>query len=163
MLIFAFFGATLLKSLNISMPAFRTAGGVLLLLIGIEMVFARESGASSATPEERKEASARSEIFVFPLAMPLIAGPGSMSAIVLLMVDVEGVPLEQAAVLVGLVLVLLLTLVSMLLANQLQKVLGIIGMHVIARVFGVLLTALAVQFIFDGVAQSGLLTSVPAL
>jgi multiple antibiotic resistance protein len=95
--------------------------------------------------------------------MPLIAGPGSMSAIVLLMVDVEGVPLEQAAVLVGLVLVLLLTLVSMLLANQLQKVLGIIGMHVIARVFGVLLTALAVQFIFDGVAQSGLLTSVPAL
>ena len=156
LLVFALVGTALLERLGISMPAFRAAGGVLLLLVGIEMVFARDSTATSTTPEEQQEAQTRQDISVFPLAMPLIAGPGSMSVAMLFFADAAGQVGQQVAVLLGLFLVLVLTLVAMLLANKLHKLLGITGMHVIARVFGVLLSALAVQFIFDGIKQSGI-------
>ena len=90
--------------------------------------------------------------------MPLIAGPGSMGATVLLMANTGDDLLLKAVVIGALLVILLLTLISLLLATQIQRILGVTGMHVISRVFGVILTALAVQFIFDGIAQSGLLT-----
>jgi multiple antibiotic resistance protein len=139
------------------MPALRIAGGVLLLLIAIDMVFARSSGGSSTTAEENAEAATRADITVFPLATPLIAGPGAIGAVVLLMGDAGGDLLRGGAVVGALLLTLGLTLVLMLLAGGVQRVLGRTGVHVIARVFGVILAALAVQFMLDGIAQSGLL------
>lgn len=156
---FALAGELMLSTLGISLPALRIAGGILLLLIGIEMVFARTSGGTSTTVEENQEASVKQDITVFPLATPLIAGPGAMGAAILLMSDAQGEYLLQAAVMIALLSVLLLTLVGMLAATQLQRLLGVTGMHVITRVLGVLLTALAVQFVLDGLAQSGLFGS----
>ena len=156
LVVFALVGETLLTSLGISLAAFRTAGGILLLLIGIEMVFARSSGGTSTTKEEELEAATKQDISAFPIALPLVAGPGAMSATILLMANAEGDLVLKAVVVASLLAILLLTLVAMLLAIQIQRVLGVTGMHVISRVFGVLLSALAVQFIFDGIKQSGL-------
>lgn len=157
LLAFALAGKMLLASLGISLAALRIAGGILLLLIGIEMVFARSSGGTSTTDEEAREAATKQDISVFPLATPLIAGPGSMGAAILLMADAEGELVLQLVVLGCLLGLLLLTLAGLLLASQVQKFIGLTAMHVIGRVFGVLLSALAVQFMIDGVAQSGLM------
>lgn len=157
LLCFAMVGDAALATLGISLAAFKVSGGILLLLIGIEMVFARSSGGTSTTQEEDDEAIARPDIAVFPLATPLIAGPGTMGATVLLMADVKGDLLGEAVVIVALLLVLLLTLILLLLTSRVQKLFGVTAMYVISRVFGVLLSALAVQFMFDGLAQSGLL------
>jgi multiple antibiotic resistance protein len=156
---FALIGETLLSSLGISLAALRAAGGILLLLMGIEMVFARTSSANSTTNEEQQEAAAKADISVFPLATPLIAGPGAMGAAILLMANQEGNILGQAVIIGSLVAILLLTFISLLLAGTIQKFLGVTGMHVITRVMGVLLSALAVQFIFDGIKQSGIFVS----
>jgi multiple antibiotic resistance protein len=133
------------------------AGGILLLLIGIDMVFARPSGGTTTTDEEAREAETKQDISVFPLATPLIAGPGAMGAAILLMAGAEGEWVLQVTVVAALLVVLALTLVGLLVANKVQRLFGITGMQVISRVFGVLLSALAVQFIFDGIAGSGLL------
>ncbi len=158
MLVFALFGELLLSTLGISLAALRTSGGILLLLIGIDMVFARSSGGTSTTADETQEAAQKKDISVFPLATPLIAGPGAMGAAILLMANAHGEWKIQAVVVACLLAVLLLTFIALLGATYIQKVLGVTGLHVISRVFGVLLSALAVQFIFDGIHQSGLLT-----
>ncbi len=154
---FALMGETLLKTLGISLSALKFSGGILLLLIAIDMVFARTSGGSSATDEETREGAGKEDVSVFPLATPLIAGPGSMGAIMLLMAKAQNDLKTQAIVIAAMLSVLLLTLILLLLANKVQKLLGITGIHVISRVFGVILAALAVQFMFDGLAHSGLL------
>lgn len=159
LLVFALIGEALLTGFGISLAALRTAGGILLLLIGIDMVFARSSGGTSTTDEEEQEAATKADISAFPIGMPLIAGPGAMSATILLMANTEGNLALQAIVVGALLVILLVTFISMLLAGQIQRVLGVTGMHVIARIFGVLLCALAVQFIFDGILQSGLINT----
>tara|TARA_R110001592_G_scaffold133335_3_gene348532 strand:- start:17270 stop:17932 length:663 start_codon:yes stop_codon:yes gene_type:complete len=162
LLAFALLGEFILSAMGISLAALRAAGGVLLLLIGIELVTVKGSGATTTTLEEDQEAEARSDIAVFPLATPLIAGPGAIGAVILLMAHADGDLLEQTAVVISLVFVLVVTLLSLLLASRLQNWLGVTGMHMISRVFGVLLCALAMQFLFDGIAQSGLLSAVAA-
>ena len=157
LLTFALIGEILLSRLGISLAALRTAGGILLLLIGIDMVFARSSGGTSTTDDEAVEAVSKSDISVFPLATPLIAGPGAMGAAILLMADQEGDLTGKIIVIVSLLVILLLTLTLLMLASKIQNKLGITGMHVISRVMGVLLTSLAVQFLFDGIKQSGLI------
>jgi len=154
---FALAGETLLFALGISLAALKVSGGILLLLIAIDMVFARSSGVTSTTDEEQKEAIKKEDISVFPLATPLIAGPGSMGASILLMANAEKDLASQTTVIASLISVLVITLVLLLLASKVQRLLGVTGMHVISRVFGVLLSALAVQFMFNGLAQSGLL------
>ncbi|MDX5385555.1 MAG: MarC family protein [Marinobacter sp.] len=156
LVLFALVGERLLATLGITLAALRTAGGVLLLLIGIDMVFARDSGGVSTTDEEEREAASKPDISVFPIATPLIAGPGAMGAAILLMADAEGDVGRQLAVMMALAVALVLTLVSLLLASQLHRLLGVTGMHVISRVMGILLAALAVQFVFDGISQSGI-------
>ncbi|MEX1265383.1 MAG: MarC family protein [Woeseia sp.] len=156
---FAFAGEVMLGTLGISLPALRIAGGILLFLIGIDMVFAVNSGGTSTTAEETQEATTKADIAVFPLATPLIAGPGAMGAAILLMSDTGGDFLLKVAVIGALFAVLLLTLGGMLVATQLQRFLGVTGMHVITRVLGVLLSALAVQFVLDGLLASGLFTA----
>lgn len=157
MLAFALFGELLLSSLGISLAALRTSGGILLLLIGIDMVFARPSGAWSTTDDETEEAGHKADISVFPLATPLIAGPGAMGAAILLMANAQGEWRQQGLIIGSLLLVLLMTYLALLGATYIQKVLGVTGLNVISRIFGVLLSALAVQFIFDGIRRSGLL------
>lgn len=157
LLSFAFFGQYILTALGISMAALRTAGGILLLLMGIDLVFGRATGASNATEEEVHEAEHKSDIAVFPLATPLIAGPGTMGAVILLMADVKDVFMHQVTVIVMLLLVLVITLLLLLGASTVNKILGNTGLHIITRVFGILLTALAVQFVFEGVIESGML------
>ena len=152
---FAFLGDFVLTKLGISLAALRTAGGVLLLLIAIDMVFARNSGGTSTTDEETQEATKKADISIFPLATPLIAGPGAIGAVMLLMADAEGEPTRMVAVSLALLAILTLTFVLMLGATQVQRLLGVTGLQVVSRMVGVLLAAMAVQFIFDGVAGSG--------
>lgn len=152
---FALVGELLLANFGISLAAFRTAGGVLLLLIGIDMVFARPSGGTSTTDEEEREAISKKDISIFPIATPLIAGPGAMGTTILLMANTEGVLTQQVIVVASLLAILLLTGIALLLASKIHKLLGVTGMQVIGRIMGVLLSALAVQFIFDGIKQSG--------
>ncbi|MBF0585741.1 MarC family protein [Prosthecochloris sp. N3] len=153
---FALFGNALLQYLGISLPAMRIAGGILLLLFGITMVFGQQSGRSRSTSEEELEAVRKEDISVFPLATPLMAGPASMGAAVLLMAESRGEPMQQAAVLLALAAVLLVTLMLFLLSTRVQKRLGVTGQYVISRTAGVLLTALAVQFLLDGLRASAL-------
>ncbi len=155
LLVIAFFGEFLLSRMGITLQAFRTAGGILLLLIGIDMVLARPSGATSTTRDETAEAEVKDDVSVFPLATPLIAGPGAMGAAILLMADASGDLARQSAVIASLVAMLVLTLVLLLIAGQVSRFFGVTGLNVISRIAGVLLTALAVQFIFDGVSASG--------
>lgn len=156
MLLFALAGGTLLEALGIGLPALRVAGGILLLLIGIEMVFARHSGVGSPTPDETAEASHKQDITVFPLATPLIAGPGALGAVILLMEDAEGDLTAQGVVLLMVAAIMLLTLALMLVASQVRRLLGVTGLNVLTRIMGILLAALAVQFMFDGLSRSGL-------
>ncbi|HCG80254.1 MAG TPA: antibiotic resistance protein MarC [Oceanospirillales bacterium] len=159
LLVFAVLGEALLSVLGISMASLRTAGGIILLLIGIEMVFARTSGASSTTELEDEETQERQDVSVFPMALPLIAGPGSMGAVMLMMAHASDF-YQQATVILCVIAIMLLTLVCLLAATPITRLLGVTGMHVIMRVMGVLLCALAVQFIFDGVVESGVLAAV---
>jgi len=154
---FAFLGKPLLSYLGISLPAMRTAGGILLLLIAIDMVFARESGATSTTDQENTETAGRDDVSVFPMATPLIAGPGAIGAAILLVAETDGDPQQVASVVGALLAVLLVTFLLMVAATQVQRILGVTGVHVLMRVMGILLAALAVQFLFDGISESGIL------
>jgi multiple antibiotic resistance protein len=151
LLVFAFIGDWLLTTLGIGLPAFKIAGGVLLFLIALDMVFARQSGGRSATGREQEEARHKEDISVFPLAFPLIAGPGALTTILLMVGESRGQPLYFAAMIGVLLVILAITLLCLLAAGQLMKLLGETGANVMDRLFGVILAALAVQFILDGV------------
>ena len=157
LLFFAIFGEPLLRLFGITLPALRVAGGILLLLISIDMVFARHSGGTGTTPEEEDEAAHREDISVFPLAMPLIAGPGAISATILLTTGSPGFGVEWFAVVGALTVILLLSYLAMLVAIPIQRLLGLTGLAVVSRIVGVLLAALAVQFLFDGIKASGII------
>ena len=153
---FALGGIQLLALIGVGLPAFRTAGGVLLLMVAADLLLAKHSAISGITPTEEGEAQRHeTDVAVFPLAIPLTAGPGSMTAVVLLMSKAKG-PLDSGLVLGALGIIILTTLAAMLLSEPLMRVLRKTGANVIARVSGVLLAALAMQFIFDGLSDSGL-------
>jgi len=149
-LLFAVGGAAFLRVMGISIEAFRIAGGVMLFLIALEMVFARESG-TRTTDVERNEVKKRADIAVFPLAFPFIAGPGAL-AIVLLTFGAWRGDLALSAALFGVVmLVLAITYVLMRLTPVVMRAMGVTGANVVNRLSGVVLAALAVQFIIDGI------------
>lgn len=157
LLIFFLTGDYLLDALNIGLPAFRIAGGSLLFLLAIDMVFARHSGLRSTTLSEQAEAERKPDLSVFPLAFPLIAGPGAMTT-VLLMASSWTTAIEFFGMLALLLIVLGMVLASLLSAPRIMHVLGETGANVISRLLGLILAALAVQFILDGIRAS-LLTS----
>lgn len=147
--IFAFVGDALLAALGIGLPAFRIAGGVLLFLVAVDIIFGRPSNVRP-TPEDAPDA--HDDIAVFPLAIPLIAGPGALATVLLY---TGGAGAGETAVFLGvLLLVLLVTLASLLLAPRIMGIFGESGSDVFSRVLGVLLAALAVQFVLDGVLAS---------
>lgn len=157
LLFFAVFGEPLLKLFGITIPALRIAGGVLLLLISIDMVFARHSGGTGTTPEEESEAKKRVDISVFPLATPLIAGPGAISAVILLSTAEGTFSAGWFIVIAAALVILAVCYAAMLVAIPIQRLLGITGLAVVSRVVGVLLAALAIQFLIDGIKTAGLL------
>jgi multiple antibiotic resistance protein len=151
---FAFIGEWVLRMLGVTIDSFRIAGGLLLFMVAVDMIFAHETPLRRTTPGETEEASQRGDISVFPLAIPLIAGPGAMTTVVLLMQQAEGEIVHQGVVLAVLVLVLALVLLGLLLATRMMRLIGVTGANVITRVLGVILGALAVQYVVDGIAGS---------
>jgi multiple antibiotic resistance protein len=152
-ILFALIGAPFLDLMGISLNSFRIAGGTLLFLIAIEMVFARDSG-TRATASERVEAREREDISVFPLAFPFIAGPGALATLLLSAGELSGHPGQFAAFLGVVALVIGICLVLMLAAPPLMRALGVTGANVTKRLSGVVLAALAVQFMTDGIRGS---------
>lgn len=159
LLVFTVFGQPLLRQLGVSIPALQSAGGIVLLLIALDMIFARPSSAFKLTAPEGKEAQTKDDIAVFPLATPLLAGPGAMSAGILLAANAQGDMLKLAVVVSALLAVMALTLALLVLGHELNRVAGVTGQRVLMRVFGILLAAIAMQALFDGIAGSGLLPS----
>ena len=151
--LFSLVGAKFLDIMGISLSSFRIAGGTLLFLIALDMVFARPSGTRS-TSSEQEEAKKREDISVFPLAFPFIAGPGALATILLSAGEVGAKPLQFAGLLGAVGVVLAVCWVLMLATPRLMKVLGVTGANVVSRLSGVILAALAVQFIVDGIRGS---------
>ncbi|MEO0576138.1 MAG: MarC family protein [Pseudomonadota bacterium] len=149
--IFALVGQRLLETLGISVASFKIAGGLLLFLMAVDMVFARQSGLRSTTVREQDEARYREDVSVFPLAFPLIAGPGALATLLLLLVELEKSWLAFFGLMGMAMLVLLIALVLMLLTTPVMRILGETGGNVISRLLGVVLVALAVQYVVDGI------------
>lgn len=152
LLIFALVGDVLLGALGISLAAFRIAGGILLFILALDMVFASPRGVRSRTVKEQEEDDFNQDVTVFPLAIPLLAGPGAIASVLLFTGGRDTV--EIAAFIGVLLFVLLLTLVSLLLAPRIMALMGETGSNVLSRVLGVVIAALAVQFVLDGVTTS---------
>ncbi len=150
--VFALVGDVLLDSLGITLPAFRIAGGMLLFLLALDMIFARPSGMRSRSVREQEEDDYEGDVSVFPLAIPLLAGPGAITTVLLY---TGGRSPAEVGVFAGvLLIVLFLTLLSLLLASRVMSLFGETGANVLSRVLGVLLAALAVQFVLDGIEAS---------
>ncbi|MFO1210050.1 MAG: MarC family protein [Amaricoccus sp.] len=151
LLAFGVFGERLLEAIGISIPAFRISGGLLLFLTALDMLFERRTDR-----REQKAEEPRQDPSVFPLAMPLIAGPGALATMVLLSSRYSG----DLAMLVGIHLVMLLVLVItwvlFRMSGLVERALGHIGIVVLTRLFGILLAALSVQFVLDGLRDYGL-------
>jgi multiple antibiotic resistance protein len=148
---FALFGVEVLSALHVSLDAFRFAGGVLLLLQAIQLIFGHPAGLSTLTAGERREALEPGDIAIFPLAFPVIAGPAGLTAVVLIMGQATGDFVKSIVVLGSMLLCLGLTYGGMLFTDLLHRILKTTGANVIARLAGVILAALASQFVFDGI------------
>ncbi|MDD5328592.1 MAG: MarC family protein [Sulfuricella sp.] len=146
-------GRGLLHALGIGIPAFRIAGGLLLLMLSLDLIIARRTGLSSATSSEKREAAQREDISVFPLAFPLIAGPGALTTVLLMAAAGEGWAFYGGLAAV-LAVVLGLTLAALIYAPSIRRLLGETGINVLNRLMGVILTALAVQYMLDGLKNS---------
>ncbi len=159
--LFALLGAKFLEVMGISLSSFRIAGGTLLFLIALEMVFGRSSGTSTGTSSlaakegaPSEESVSQEDVSVFPLAFPFIAGPGSLAIILLAAGEARDRPLMFVGTLCVMSLVVGLCWVAMLATPRLMNVFGPTGANVVNRLSGVVLAALAVQFIVDGIRGS---------
>ena len=152
LIFFALLGRSLLHALGITLAAFRLAGGIMLFIIALEMVFEKRT----QRREERAnavEAEGADDISVFPMAIPMIAGPGSIATAMLLTARAEGVS-ETLVVLGAMTIVILLTLIALLAAGPIMRFVGAKLEAMITRILGVILAALAAQFVVDGLRQS---------
>jgi multiple antibiotic resistance protein len=153
LLFFALFGEDLLRALGVSLAAFRIAGGIMLFMIALDMVFERRTQRRENRAQEVSATPEIEDISVFPMAIPMIAGPGSIASIMLLMARSEG--LDQSLVVLGaLGSILILTLIALLAAGPLMRLLGHKVEAMITRVLGVILGALAAQFVIDGITTA---------
>jgi multiple antibiotic resistance protein len=158
--IFTFLGGPLLRQLGVSLAALQTAGGIILLLLALEMIFSRPGGALKLSPLEGEEAQTRDDVAVFPMATPLLAGPGAMSAGIVLAANTHHEPIGLLVVAVALAAVMVLTLLLLSLAHELTRMFTLTAQRVLIRVFGILLAAIAVQALFNGIRGSGIFVPV---
>lgn len=152
LLFFAFLGKGMLAALGISLDAFRIAGGILLFLIASEMVFEKRTERRSARAQEVASREVE-DVSVFPMAIPMLAGPGSIASVMLLTSQANGWA-ERSVVLAALGIVLVLTLAALLSAGPLMRLLGEKIEAMITRLLGVILAALAAQYVIDGIRAS---------
>jgi len=148
--IFGVAGPFIFSSLGVTSEAFSIAGGLLLFLIAIDMLFGRQSGARE-TPREARDARTRDDVSVFPLAIPLIAGPGALATITLLLGTAQGNIVSLGLVAIAAVITLIAAWIAMRVSSIIQKRVGTTGILVLSRVLGMLLAAVAAQFILNGV------------
>jgi multiple antibiotic resistance protein len=155
LLLFALAGAGFLGAMGISLDSFRIFGGLLLFLIALEMVFARESGTRTSS-DEKVESKKRADISVFPLAFPFMAGPGALTTLLLWFgpIPVTQQPVQFLLMFACALVVLACCLFAMWVSGPLMRVIGVTGTNVANRLFGVVLGALAVQFVIDGLRAS---------
>ena len=153
MLVFLFLGEAVLGFIGISMPAFRIAGGVLLFITALDMLFDRRQSRRKSNADDGNEPG--HDPSVFPLAIPLIVGPGAITTIILLAGQAEGVA-DFAAITAVMTLNMIIVFGFFLASTTIERILGKVGINVVTRVLGMLLAALAVQFILDGLRTSGL-------
>ena len=151
--LFALFGSNVLGLLGISIGAFRIAGGLLLFWISFEMVFEKRQERKEKTSQAAITIDHLHNIAVFPLALPLIAGPGAISATVLLAGAFPG-PLDRTLLIGVIALIMGLVYVTLLVAERLDRFLGVTGRAILTRLLGVILAALSVQFVLDGVRSA---------
>jgi multiple antibiotic resistance protein len=151
--VFAAVGEAMLKALGVSLSAFRIAGGIMLFLIALEMVFEKRTERREDRAAKVAQSPEVEDVSIFPMAMPMIAGPGSIASVMLMMSRNHGLE-KVAVVLAALATILALTLVALLAAGPLMRLLGARIEAVITRILGVLLGALAVQFVIDGIRIS---------
>ena len=151
--VFAAVGEAMLHALGVSLAAFRIAGGIMLFLIALEMVFEKRTERREDRAAKVAQTPAVEDVSIFPMAMPMIAGPGSIASVMLMMSRNHGIE-KVAVVLAALATILALTLVALLAAGPLMRLLGTRIEAVITRILGVLLGALAVQFVIDGIRIS---------
>lgn len=151
--LFALLGEQLLHALGISLDAFRIAGGITLFLVALEMIFGRNTQRREDELRDTGTSAVQQDISVFPMAIPMIAGPGSIASAMLLMSRGPGWG-ERFLVLAALAIILLLVLVMLLIAGPLMRLAGMKVEATLTRVLGVLLSALAVQFVIDGVQDA---------
>jgi multiple antibiotic resistance protein len=153
LLFFALLGEDLLEKLGITLAAFRIAGGIMLFLIALEMVFERRTARREHRAQEVSASPEAEDISVFPMAIPMIAGPGSIASAMLLMARSNGLA-ESLTVIAALGAILLLTLLALLAAGPLMRLVGHKVEAMITRLLGVILAALAAQFVIDGIGVS---------
>ena len=156
MLFMGLVGRPLLESLGITLPAFTIAGGILLFLIAIDMLFARKTGAKR-TDEEEREAAEVENPAVFPLAVPMISGPGTIATVLLLISLAHADRLKLLVVFCAYAAALLVTWLCMRGATLLLRIFGNTGIHVVTRLLGIILAALAVQFVLNGLLGTPLM------
>jgi len=155
LLLFAVSGAGILYTLGIDLPAFRIAGGILLLLLSIDMVLAKpQSAMRTETEEEKEEALHKQDISVFPLAIPLLSGPATITMLILFMQQAHGNLLQQTLILLALAVNMVICWIVLRFSISISKMLGKTGINVLNRIFGILLTALACQFFIDGISEA---------
>ena len=154
MMVFLFLGEAVLGFIGISMDAFRIAGGILLFLTALDMLFQRRQARREDSAEEGK-AEHEDDPSVFPLALPLIVGPGAITTVILLAGNAQGA--ADLGAIAGVVFaVLLIVFVAFLAAPAIERALGKTGLNILTRVLGMLLAALAVQFVLDGLRGFGI-------
>jgi len=153
LMLFALFGKPLLQALGISLAAFRIAGGIMLFFIALEMVFEKRTQRREERAQSIEGTPEAEDISVFPMAIPMIAGPGSIASAMLLVSRAEGYA-EIGIVLAAMTLVILVTGVALLSAGWIMKLMGERIEAMISRLLGVILAALAAQFVVDGLRQS---------
>ena len=153
LLLFATFGESLLGALHIELDSFRIAGGLMLFLIALDMVFEKRTQRREQRAEAVKATPEVEDVSVFPMAMPMLAGPGAIATVMLLEGETKGLQ-GSLVVLAALMVVLVLTLLALLAAGPLMKLVGAKVEAVITRVLGVLLGALAAQYVIDGLRGS---------
>jgi multiple antibiotic resistance protein len=153
LLFFGLLGEKLLHALGISLAAFRIAGGIMLFLIALDMVFERRTARRENRAQEVSADPEHEDISVFPMGIPMIAGPGSIASVMLLMARTDGLD-RSLMVLAALAAILLLTLVALLAAGWLMRLMGKRMEAMLTRLLGVILAALAAQFVIDGIAVS---------
>lgn len=150
--VFSLVGDTIISLLGITLPAFRTAGGLMLLWIGFEMVFEKREERKTHAVERAITDDHVNDVAAFPLAIPLMAGPGAITATMLIAAKAEGDWMVLGALIAIIAVVLLICIAVFVLSTPIERLLGETGRIVLSRLLGVILAALAVQFIADGIA-----------